>query len=1132
MKRIYLFCSILIFTTTVFAQSIGDTITVKVFDYKSITRDTMAAFPNNPSLTYEKVIMKYGMRCKDGLVSPPISGQTNIGCGEWDYSCNTYVTDSTKADSISKSIYKYQIIPNTSTSNTYSTTPTWVGKPNIQKSVNLQSVVSEDTAKIGNGLISNSQLIQSAGTGGKSYLLFTQAELVAAGLTAGSIDGFSFKNLGGNALLKKMKVKMKSSSLSNLSTIDTAVFNSMSEVFYHDFNCTNGWNRVQFYNAFNWNGTSNIIIEISYKGQVGNAAVVIESDSSTFVNSLSVANDISFNLFPNNYIETPTYFGIQGSSPRTIEAWIKTTVKGKEIASWGINNSSAKFSFRTENSGALRLEVNGAFVVGTADVCDGNWHHVALVYAGGNISNVKFIVDGETDVNSSVSNTVLNTGNSLAFQISKGFHNRYFDGEIDDMRIWSAVVLPANVKKWRYRKVDATHPNFSNLDLNYTIRSNNDTIVDESVNNHKGYFNYSPSFKSLSDSEHFKEFKMLASRPNIAFYSGTYTQTVSNDTVIDTTFNSPYQLIDRVIFPKVGTIYSDSIAETFSNLYPLNNVLYDLNNVIVSQTASANQQTINNSVLSYQDRSASKIELMSFVTPYGINLDLGMEGKAWYFDVTDFLPVLKGNKRINMQWGGEKQEEMDIQFMFIVGTPPRDVVDIQQIWKVERKSYVDITSDAVFEPRTVKLKPTASEFKLRSAITGHGQQGEFIPRNHFLKVNTSNTFNWQVWKECAENPVFPQGGTWIYDRAGWCPGMATDVKEIDITSLVSGNTVNVDYGVSTASGTSDYIVNNQLVSYGSANFSLDARIIKVIRPSNEIEHGRSNPICDNPKIILQNSGSNFITSATIDYWVNNNQVETFNWSGLLYFMEDEEIELPTPASFWNNVSGSNNTFKAVITSVNGVADMYAYNDSMKTTFEAVDVLPNNFVFQFRSNGAGYESSYDIRDSSGNVVYQRGAMSNNTLHSDTFNLGIGCYSLNIYDTDDDGISFFANSDGNGTMQIRSANGNKTLQPNFGKSLNYNFSITTPLGLDELKVAQNISLYPNPTKNTITIEGSGLKSGIWKIYNNQGVLVKEGNYTVSQNFMKEQIHLSDMAEGIYYINFNAENAAVSKMFMLIK
>ncbi len=44
--------------------------------------------------------MRYNIRCKDGNVSPGITGQTDIGCGEGDASCNTYIHDSTRVDSI------------------------------------------------------------------------------------------------------------------------------------------------------------------------------------------------------------------------------------------------------------------------------------------------------------------------------------------------------------------------------------------------------------------------------------------------------------------------------------------------------------------------------------------------------------------------------------------------------------------------------------------------------------------------------------------------------------------------------------------------------------------------------------------------------------------------------------------------------------------------------------------------------------------------------------------------------------------------------------------------------------------------------------------------------------------------
>ncbi|HMT30464.1 MAG TPA: peptide-N-glycosidase F-related protein, partial [Bacteroidia bacterium] len=125
-------------------------------------------------------------------------------------------------------------------------------------------------------------------------------------------------------------------------------------------------------------------------------------------------------------------------------------------------------------------------------------------------------------------------------------------------------------------------------------------------------------------------------------------------------------------------------------------------------------------------------------------------------------------------------------------------------------SYADIMNDRYFAPVNITLDPNADMFKIRSAISGHGQQGEFIARTHTIKLNSSINFSRSVWRECATNPIYPQGGTWIYDRAGWCPGMAVDLKEFEITpNVTSGQTINLDYSlpVISSSGQSNYRVN-------------------------------------------------------------------------------------------------------------------------------------------------------------------------------------------------------------------------------------------------------------------------------------------------------------------------------------
>ena len=51
--------------------------------------------------------------------------------------------------------------------------------------------------------------------------------------------------------------------------------------------------------------------------------------------------------------------------------------------------------------------------------------------------------------------------------------------------------------------------------------------------------------------------------------------------------------------------------------------------------------------LSYMRRFPFYNELVSFVTPYGIGLDLGLEGESWYFDMSDYVHLLKGEKHLS-----------------------------------------------------------------------------------------------------------------------------------------------------------------------------------------------------------------------------------------------------------------------------------------------------------------------------------------------------------------------------------------------------------------------------------------------------------------------------------------------------
>ena len=101
-KIIYTTCFLSLFQLA-YSQ---DTIRVKAFDYNSQTRDTVISFPDGTE-SYRQIVMLYNMRCKGARISTGTS--RNLGCGEWDYSCNTYVEDSSRVDSLPATTAEYSI---------------------------------------------------------------------------------------------------------------------------------------------------------------------------------------------------------------------------------------------------------------------------------------------------------------------------------------------------------------------------------------------------------------------------------------------------------------------------------------------------------------------------------------------------------------------------------------------------------------------------------------------------------------------------------------------------------------------------------------------------------------------------------------------------------------------------------------------------------------------------------------------------------------------------------------------------------------------------------------------------------------------------------------------------------------
>lgn len=157
-----------------------------------------------------------------------------------------------------------------------------------------------------------------------------------------------------------------------------------------------------------------------------------------------VGTALSFDGLDDEVIATG-YKGISGSTSRTIAAWIKTSTTGV-VAYWGNNVPGQNSTFRIQDdngiSGSIRYEVNSGFVCGSTDLRDNQWHHVCAVLPNGttDVSQILLYVDGQLEGYSVIQSRTINTASFDDFKIGNDGLNRYFNGLIDEVRLYSRAL--------------------------------------------------------------------------------------------------------------------------------------------------------------------------------------------------------------------------------------------------------------------------------------------------------------------------------------------------------------------------------------------------------------------------------------------------------------------------------------------------------------------------------------------------------------------------------------------------------------------------------------------------------------------------------------------------------------------
>lgn len=281
----------------------------------------------------------------------------------------------------------------------------------------------------------------------------------------------------------------------------------------------------------------------------------------------------------------------------------------------------------------------------------------------------------------------------------------------------------------------------------------------------------------------------------------------------------------------------------------------------------------------------------------------------------------------------------------------------------------------------------------------------------------------------------------------------------------------------------------------------------------------------NPVIKLINKGTTTtITSAVITYSLNNGANQTYNWTGNLLPTEEVFVTLP-------QVTFPIGTYTAIfeLTSINNGMDDYTFNNKKYATFETNEAeIFNTSTIQvsITTDEYGEETTWTLTNSSGMIVASGGPYESEQTFNQTISVENNeCYEFIIIDDFADGMCC---EFGEGSYSVTTSNGQVIANGgNFEDSERTTFGINMTMSTHDF-ILKNISLYPNPAQNQISINvknGTSWPSNI-EILNTLGQKIMSKNINDTNDLTLDVYSLSN---GIYFIRMNVDNENIVLRFI---
>ncbi len=202
------------------------------------------------------------------------------------------------------------------------------------------------------------------------------------------------------------------------------------------------------------------------------------------------------------------------------------------------------------------------------------------------------------------------------------------------------------------------------------------------------------------------------------------------------------------------------------------------------------------------DSTHEDIEIARVITPYDIT-GSGRPGYCqWEFDMMEYQSLLRGEVTLHSfvdTWiGGNQGWLVTCTFYFVEGDMAITPYRVEQLWNYGGLVYgnPDNPIDNYLDFSFVPVDAQAEFATVRLWTTGHGQgnthnAAEFSQKRHGVWVGL-DYYEHLLWRnDCASNPCSPQGGTWQFNRAGWCPGDRVFPWDVPFLQVEPGSTIDI-----------------------------------------------------------------------------------------------------------------------------------------------------------------------------------------------------------------------------------------------------------------------------------------------------------------------------------------------------